>query len=62
MKIVVLILLLAILATLGSGLFYMTGKNHDSEKLQKAFRVRIILSVILLGFLVVSYLMGWLEA
>ena len=61
MKFVVLILLVAILATLGSGLFYMTGKNHDSEKLQKSMRIRVILSAVLILFLVVSYFMGWLN-
>ena len=61
MKLIVILLLVAILVTLGSGLFYMTGDNHDSEKLQKAMRMRVILSAVLIAFLVVSYLMGWLQ-
>lgn len=62
MKFVVFILLVAILISLGSGLFYLTGKNHDSRKVQRALRIRVALSAILILFLVVSYLMGWLQA
>jgi hypothetical protein len=62
MKSVVLILLAAILISLGSGLFYLTGKNHDSRKVQRALRIRVALSAALVLFLVVSYLMGWLQA
>jgi len=62
MKSVVFILLAAILISLGTGLYYLTGKNHDSEKVQWALRVRVALSAILVLFLVVSYLMGWLQA
>ena len=61
MKFVVFILLAAILISLGSGLFYMSGKNHDSHKVQRALRIRVALSAVLVLFLVVSYLMGWLQ-
>ena len=62
MKFIVFVLLAAILISLGSGLFYLTGKNHDSRKVQRALRIRVALSAILLLCLVVSYLMGWLQA
>jgi uncharacterized membrane protein YidH (DUF202 family) len=62
MKSIVIILLAAILISLGSGLFYMTSKNHDSRKIQYALRIRVGLSLILVLFLVVSYLTGWIEA
>jgi len=62
MKSIVFILLAAILISLGSGLFYMTSKNHDSRKIQYALRIRVVLSAILVLFLVVSYLTGWIEA
>ena len=62
MKFIVFILLAAILISLGSGLFYLSGKNHDSEKMQRALRIRVGLSATLVLFLVVSYLMGWLQA
>ena len=62
MKSIVLVLLAAILISLGSGLFYLSSKNHDSKKIQRALQIRIVLSVILVLFLVVSYLTGWIEA
>jgi len=62
MKSIVIILLAAILISLGSGLFYMTSKNHDSRKIQYALRIRVGLSLILVLFLVISYLTGWIEA
>jgi hypothetical protein len=62
MKLIVLILLAAILISLGSGLFYLSSKNHDSKKIQYALRIRVALSVILVLFLVVSYLTGQIQA
>ena len=62
MKSIVCILLAAILVSLGSGLFYLSGRNHDSHKVQRALQIRVALSVILVLFLLVSFLMGWLQA
>lgn len=62
MKFIVFILLAAIVISLGSGLFYLSSKNHDSKKIQRALRIRVALSASLVLFLVVSYLMGWLQA
>jgi hypothetical protein len=62
MKYIVFILLAAILISLGSGLFYLSSKNHDSKKIQYALRIRVALSAILILFLVISYLSGWIEA
>jgi len=61
MKSIVFILLAAIIISLGSGLFYLSGKNHDSKKIQRALRIRVALSAILILFLVVSYLGGWIQ-
>lgn len=62
MKSIVLILLAGILVSLGSALFYLSGKNHDSKKIQRALRIRVGLSAILVLFLVVSYLTGYIQA
>jgi len=62
MKSIVFILLVAILISLGSGLFFLASKNHDSHKVQRALQIRVALSAILVLFLLVSYLMGWLQA
>ena len=61
MKLIVFVLLAAILISLGSGLFYLSGKRHHSHKLQRALQIRVALSAILVLFLLISYLMGWVQ-
>lgn len=61
MKLIVFILLAAIVVSLGSGLYYLSSKRHDSHKVQQALRIRVALSAILVLFLCISYLMGWLQ-
>ena len=63
MKALVILILLAILASLGSGLYYLTRASSDSKRslrLLKALRIRVALSALLIIFLVLSYTMGWL--
>jgi succinate dehydrogenase hydrophobic anchor subunit len=61
MKTIVLLLLAGIIVSLGSGLFYLIGDNRDSAKVLKALKIRVTLSLILILFLVGSFLFGWLE-
>lgn len=61
MKYVVFILLGAILASLGSGLFYLSRDNADSNKLLRSLKIRVALSVLLILFLIASYLFGWIQ-
>lgn len=60
MKLIVIILLLAIIVSLGSGLFYLTRDDHGSSRLLKALKVRVALSATLVVFLVAAYFMGWI--
>ncbi len=60
MRYVVFLLLAAILVSLFSGLFFLSGKEHNSESLLRALKVRIALSVALVAFLVLSYFAGWI--
>ena len=62
MKLIVLLLLAAIVISLGSGLFYLTREDRDSHKVLKALKVRVILSLVLILFLVCSFLFGWIES
>ena len=62
MKLIVLLLLAAIVISLGSGLFYLTREDRDSPKVLKALKVRVILSLVLILFLVCSFLFGWIES
>ena len=60
MKIVVIILLIAIVASLGTGLFHLSRENHDPNRVLLALKVRVALSFVLVAFLVASYLLGWI--
>lgn len=60
MKILILGLLAAIVISLGSGLFFLTKERDDPKKLLRSLQVRIALSVLLVGILVLSWIFGWI--
>lgn len=63
MKLIVLLLLAAVVISLFSGLFFL-AKDKDqpnSPRLLTALKVRVIMSVILVLFLLVSYSVGWIQ-
>ena len=60
MKLVVIVLLLAIVASLGSGLFYLAKDDRNSPRVLKALKIRVALSAVLILFLLLSYYMGWM--
>jgi hypothetical protein len=59
-KLVVIILLIAIVASLISGLVFLVKDDQDSTRLLSALKIRVALSAVLVLFLVVSYFMGWI--
>jgi TRAP-type C4-dicarboxylate transport system permease large subunit len=59
-KIVVIALLIAIVASLGTGLYHLSREDHDSARVLKALKVRVALSLLLIVFLVASYYLGWI--
>lgn len=61
MKAIVLILLAAIVISLGSGLFFLTKDDDDSHRVLKALKIRVALSVTLIVFLVLSFYFGWIN-
>jgi len=61
MKAFVLLILLAILISLGSGLYYLIRDREGSPRLLKALILRVGLSAVLILFLVISYFMGWIS-
>jgi hypothetical protein len=58
-KLVVVVLLIAIVASLGSGLFYLARDDQNSPRVLKALKIRVALSALLILFLLLSYYMGW---
>ncbi len=60
MKFIVYVLLAAIVASLGTGLYYLRGDSADSAKMLRALQVRVALSAALILILVAAYFLGWL--
>ncbi|MDJ0748112.1 MAG: twin transmembrane helix small protein [Woeseiaceae bacterium] len=60
MKYIVYVLLAAIVASLGTGLYYLRRDSADSAKMLRALQIRVALSALLILFLVVSYFSGWI--
>ena len=61
MKIVVIIFLLLILASLGSALFYLVTDRGQSKRTARALALRVGLSVLLLACILLSYWAGWIH-
>lgn len=58
-KIIVIVILLMILASLSSGLvFLIRGRAQDNHRLVKALTVRIVLSISLFALLMLAYAAG----
>lgn len=58
MKIVVIILVLFIVASLGSGLFFMLTDQSGSKRMVKALALRVGLSITLFLLLMAGYYFG----
>ena len=61
MRIIIILLLLGIIYSLASGLFYLNRGKDDSGRLAKALTWRIALSVVLFASLIIAGIMGWVE-
>ncbi len=61
MKSIVIVLLAAIVISLGSGLFFLTKDRQDSTRMLKALKIRVALSVVLILFLVAAFCFGWIN-
>jgi hypothetical protein len=62
MKALILILLAAVVVSLFSGLFFLV-KDRDSQgstRMLTSLKIRVVLSICLVVFLVGSYLAGWI--
>jgi Protein of unknown function (DUF2909) len=62
MKIIAVVLLLAVVASLFSGLYFLQKDKGNSTRAVKALTVRVVLSLTVFLFLMVSYYFGWFPA
>jgi hypothetical protein len=59
MRYVVIAVLLLIVASLGSAIFFMMRDRGGSKRMVKALAIRVGLSVALFVFLMAGYYFGW---
>ena len=60
MRIVILVLLFAVVASLFSGLYFVYKDKGQSNRAVISLTIRIALSVLVFAILMVSYYMGWI--
>jgi Protein of unknown function (DUF2909) len=60
MRIVIFILLIAVLASLFSGLYFVYKDKGGSNRAVTALTIRIALSVLVFVILIASYYFGWI--
>jgi len=61
MKLLVIAVLLAILVSLGSGLFFLVKDKDDSRRVLRALTIRITLSVFLFILILVAWWTGLIQ-
>ena len=60
MKIVIVLLLLAVIASLFSGLYFVYKDKGQSNRAVISLTVRIALSLVVFAILIAGYLLGWI--
>ena len=60
-KIVVIVLLLTIVATLFSSVFFLVKDDSKQKRTLTLLKVRVALSVTLIAFVILAYMMGWIH-
>ncbi len=60
-KIAIIVMLVLIIASLGSGLFFLSRDSGDDSRMVKSLTLRIILSIALFLLVVIGALTGGLQ-
>lgn len=60
-KIVIIVLLLGVLSSLFSGLFFLYRDRGEGERAVRALTLRIALSIALFVLLIAGYRLGWIH-
>jgi len=61
MKLLAIVVLLAILASLASGLFFLVKDKDDQRRVLRALTIRVALSVTLFLILMIAWYLGLIE-
>lgn len=62
MKVLIVILFLAIIASLGSALIFLQQDHGRSSRMAWALTWRVGLSILLFLFLLLAHALGWIDA
>ncbi len=60
-RIVIIVMLLGVLASLFSGLFFLYRDRGEGDRAVKALTLRIALSIALFVLLILGYRLGWMH-
>ena len=60
MKAIVVVGLIAVILSLFSALYFLYRDRGRGTRMLRALALRVALSALLVGFLVISYRMGWI--
>lgn len=60
-RLLILACLVAIVLSLGSALVHLMRDKGESKKMARALTIRVGLSVLLFVFLMVAWLLGWIQ-
>lgn len=60
MKLALILILLAIVGSLASGLWFLAKGNKGSTRVLTALKIRVALSALLIAFLIFGYYQGWI--
>lgn len=60
-KIFIIMAMIAILFSLGSGLFFLVKDDGKSKRVIKALTIRIALSLTLFILMIIAFAMGWIH-
>lgn len=60
MKLILLLVLAAVIVSLGASLIFLVRDGQGSARMLTALKIRVALSALLIGLLIVSWYAGWL--
>lgn len=60
-KVVIIVILLGVLASLFSGLFFLIRDRGEGQRAVTALTLRIALSIALFALLILGYRLGWIH-
>ncbi|MGI9261821.1 MAG: DUF2909 domain-containing protein [Woeseiaceae bacterium] len=60
MKLLLIFFILAIVTSLGVGLYFLVNYDKGGTRLLTALKIRVALSAVLIAFLVFGYFQGWI--